>query len=298
MRVFVTGATGFVGSAIVSELLGVGHQVVGLARSETAAEALAAAGAEAHRGSLEDLTALANGAARADGVIHAAFTNVSPTTDYATSARADAAAIRALGEALAGTDRPLVVTSGTALASVSGRSATEEDPGNWGPRVVGEEAVHELVERGVHASVVRLASSVHDGHADRRGFVPRLVSIAREKGVSGYVGDGTNRWTGVHRADAGVLFRLTLEQAKPGATFHGVAEEGVPLRRIAEAIGNGLGLPTTSVRDEEAGDHFGHMALFVTLDDWSSSEQTKAQLGWRPGHLGLIDDIEHGGYLS
>jgi nucleoside-diphosphate-sugar epimerase len=297
MRVFVTGATGFVGSAIVSELLGAGHQVVGLARSETAAEALAAAGAEVHRGSLEDLSALADGAARADGVVHAAFTNVSPTTDYATAARADAAAIRALGEVLAGTDRPLVVTSGTALASVSGRMATEEDPANWGPRVAGEEAVHELVERGVHVSVVRLASSVHDGHADRRGFVPRLISIAREKGISGYVGDGANRWTGVHRADAGVLFRLALEHAKPGAIFHGVADEGVALRRIAEAIGNGLGLPTTSVRAEDAGDHFGHMALFVTLDDWTSSEQTKAQLGWRPGHPGLIDDIEMGGYL-
>jgi len=297
MRVFVTGATGFIGSAIVAELLGAGHQVVGLARSDTAAEALAAAGAEVQRGSLEDLAALAEGAARADGVVHTAFTNVSPTSDYATAARADAAAIGALGDALAGTDRPLVVTSGTALASVSGRIATEEDPANWGPRVAGEEAVHALVERGVNASVVRLSSAVHDGKADRRGFVPRLVSIARDKGVSAYVGDGANRWTGTHRLDAAVLFRLALEQAKPGATFHGVADEGDPLRRVAQVIGNGLGLPTTSVSDEEAADHFGHMVLFVTLDDWTSSEQTKARLGWRPEHLGLIDDIEHGGYL-
>src|SRR5579875_3217079 len=200
MKVFVTGATGFVGSAVVSELLGAGHEVVGLARSKAAAESLTAAGVEVHAGSLEDLASLAAGAAGAD-----------------------AAAIDVLGDALVGTERPLVVTSGSALVSVSGRIATEEDPASWGPRVMGEEAVHALVERGVHASIVRLASSVHDGQADRRGFVPRLLAIAREKGVSAYVADGANRWTGVHRLDAAVLFRLVLEQGKPGATYHGVA---------------------------------------------------------------------------
>ena len=297
MKVFVTGATGFVGSAVVSELLGAGHEVVGLARSKAAAESLTAAGVEVHAGSLEDLASLAAGAAGADGVVHVAFTNVSPTTDYATAARADAAAIDVLGDALVGTERPLVVTSGSALVSVSGRVATEEDPASWGPRVAGEEAVHALVERGVHASVVRLASSVHDGQADRRGFVPRLLSIARDKGVSAYVADGANRWTGVHRLDAAVLFRLALEQGEPGGVYHGVADEGVPVRQVAEAIGAGLGLPVVSVRNEDAISHFGYLAPFVILDDWTSSEQTRARLGWRPERVGLIADIEGGGYL-
>jgi len=298
MRVFVTGATGFIGSAIVSELLKAGHQVVGLARSDAAAEALGAAGAGVHRGSLEALDSLHAGAAGADGVIHAAFTNVSPVTDFAAACQADAAAIRVLGGALTGTDRPLVVTSGTALVSVPGRPATEDDPANWGPRVAGEEAALALAGQGVRASIVRLSSSVHDGQADTRGFVPGLIATAREKGVSGYVGDGANRWTGVHRLDAARLFRLALEQAKAGATFHGVADQGIPLRQIAEVIGAGLGLPVISVSSEDAAAHFGYLAPFAALDDWSSSGRTQEQLGWRPDHPGLIADLEHGGYLS
>jgi nucleoside-diphosphate-sugar epimerase len=298
MRVFVTGATGFIGSAIVRELQGAGHEVTGLARSDAAAKALAGVGAAVHRGSLDDLASLRAGAAEADGVIHAAFTNVGPEVDFVGATQVDAAAITALGEGLEGSGKPLVVTSGTGLASVSGRSVTEDDPANWGPRVAGEEAALPFADRGVRVSVARLALSVHDGQTDRSGFVPALIGLARDKGTSAYIGDGANRWTGVHRLDAARLFRLAIESAPAGARLHGVGDEGVPFRQIAEAIGAGLGLPVTAVAVEDAEAHFGYLAPFVGLDNPSSYARTKAMLGWQPEHAGLIEDIKQGGYLT
>jgi nucleoside-diphosphate-sugar epimerase len=298
VRVFVTGATGFIGSAIVHELLGAGHEVTGLARSDASAKALAGAGAAAHRGSLDDPPSLRVGAAAADGVIHAAFTNVSPTTDFAAACRADAAAITALGAGLEGSGKPLVITSGTSLVSVAGRAVTEDDPANWGPRVAGEEAALALAGQGVRVSIARLSLSVHDGQADRNGFLPSLIAIAREKGASAYIADGANRWTGVHRLDAARLFRLAVEHAPAGARLHGVGDEGVPFRQIAEAIGTGLGLPVTAVSAEDAEEHFGYLAPFVGRDNPTSNARTKALLGWQPEHPGLLQDIQHGGYLS
>ncbi|MGD0704493.1 MAG: NAD-dependent epimerase/dehydratase family protein [Trebonia sp.] len=298
MRVLVTGATGFIGSAVVQELLRAGHEVVGLARSDASAEALVATGAGVVRGSLEDLAALRAGAASAGGVVHVAFTNVSPTTDFAAASRADAAAIGALGAGLAGTGKPLVVTSGTGLVSVPDRAVTEEDPANWGPRVAGEEAALALAGQGVRVSVARLSLSVHDGQADRNGFVPALIALAREKGTSAYIGAGANRWTGVHRLDAARLFRLALEGAPAGAKLHGVGDEGVPFRQIAAAIGAGLGLPVTAVAAGDADAHFGYLAPFIGLDNPTSNERTRALLGWKPEHPGLLADIERGGYIK
>jgi nucleoside-diphosphate-sugar epimerase len=298
MRVLITGATGYIGSAIVSELIAAGHQVTGLARSDASSEALIAAGAAVARGSLDDLAALRAGAASADGVIHAAFTNVSPTTDFAAACQADVAAISALGAGLEGTGKPLVITSGTGLVGVPGRAATEEDLANWGPRVAGEEAALALAGRGVRVSIARLSLSVHDGQADHNGFIPALIALARQKGTSAYIGDGANRWTGVHRLDAARLFRLALESAPAGARLHGVGDEGVPFRQIAEAIGAGLGLPVTAVAAEGAGAHFGYLAPFAGLDNPSSNERTNALLDWKPEHPGLLTDIEHGGYLT
>jgi len=291
------GATRFVGSAVVSELLGAGHEVVGLARSKSAAESHTAAGAEVHAGSLEDLVSLAAGAAEADGIVHVAFTNVSPTTDYATAARADAAAVGALGDALVGTARPLVVTSGSALVSVSGRMATEEDPASWGPRVAGEEAVHALVKRGVHASIVRLASSVHDGQADRRSFVPRLLSIARGKGVSAYVAGGGNRWTGIHRLDARCCSASPSRRGRPGRSTTASPTRVCPSERSPRSSAQASVCQwfRCATRTPSATSATGHRSS--TLDDWTLSEQTKVRLGWRPERIGLIADIEDGDYL-
>ena len=297
MRVFVTGATGFIGSAIVHELINAGHQVLGLARSDAAAKSLAAAGAKVHRGDLEDLDSLRSGAAAADGVIHAGF--IHDFSRFKEVCEVDRRAIETFGAVLAGSDRPIVIASGTALVS-PGRLATEESvstitPADF-PRVASEEAATSMATRGVHAAVVRLSPSVH-GDGDH-GFVPTLINMAREKGVSAYIGDGRNRWTAVHRFDAAHLFRLALEKAPAGARFHGVAEEGIAFRDIAEVIGRRLNIPVVSKSPEEAANHFGWFAAFAGLDCPASSKLTQERLDWRPVHPTLLTDLERGSYFK
>ena len=294
MRVFVTGATGFIGTAVVRELIDAGHQVVGLARSEVAAKSLVAAGADVHRGSLEDLESLRSGAAAADGVIHTAF--IHDFNNYAPAADADRHAVETLGGTLEGSDRPLVVTSGTLLVQRTGALATEEDASNPNFPRKSEEVAIALAARGIRASVLRLSPSVH-GNGDH-GFVPHLISVAREKGVSAYIGDGLNRWPTVHRLDAARLYRLMLEKGSAGASYHGVADEGVPTREIAEAIGRGLNVPVVSKSSEEAADHFGWIARFFGIDGPASSALTRQRLGWRPVQPGLIADLTAAHYFE
>ncbi|GMK39756.1 putative NAD-dependent epimerase/dehydratase [Paenibacillus sp. CCS19] len=293
MRVFVTGATGFIGSAVVRELLDAGHQVVGLARSDKAAAALITAGAEVRRGGLDDLDSLRDGAASADGVIHLAFKH--DFADFAAAAAADSLAIETMGAALEGTGKALVATSGT-LMLTPGSLGTEEDASSQTTPRRSEEAALALARRGVRSSIVRLAPSVH-GEGEQ-GFVPTLIGIAREKGVSAYVGDGLNRWPAVHRLDAARLFRLALEKGVAGAIFHGVADEGVPFRDIAGVIGRHLNLPVISVAREEADAHFGWISFAASTDNPSSSALTQKHLGWRPVHPALIPDLEQGHYFN
>jgi nucleoside-diphosphate-sugar epimerase len=297
MKLFVTGATGFIGSAIVHDLLAAGHQVLGLARSDAGAVALAAAGAEVHRGDLGDLDSLARGAAAADGVIHTAF--VHDFTKLAAAGATDLAAVEALGAALVGSGRPLVVTSGLAHF-VGGRITTEDDAADPAARashrIASEVATLALAARGVRAQLVRLPPSVH-GDGDH-GFVPALIAVARATGVSAYVGDGRNRWPAVHRLDAARLFRRAAESGAAGGRYHGCAEEGVPMADIAAVIGRRLGLPVASRSPAEAAGHFGWIGGFAAIDCPASSARTQAELGWRPSGPGLLADLDGPAYFE
>lgn len=299
MHVFVTGGSGLTGPAIVSELLRAGHTVTGLSRSQASAERLRALGAATRSGSLEDLDSLSAGAAAADGVIHMAFGG--DFADPDDLARRDSTAIAALGEPLAGTGKPLVMTSGT-FAMTAGHISTEADapdPASIAAfRIPGERACLDLTDRGVRASVIRLAPTVH-GPGDY-GFVPTLIATARRTGVSAYIGDGSNRWPAIHRLDAATLFRIALEAAPGGSALHGAAEQAITLKAIAEKIGELLALPTRSLPPEQAAEHFGNpfMAIAYGTDAPASSDRTRALLGWTPTHPTLLDDLQHGDYIT
>lgn len=296
MRVFVTGASGHIGSAVVPELLTAGHQVVGLARSDQSAAVLEAQGADVHRGSLDDLDGLQAAAAASDGVIHLAFNH--DFSDFLGSIEKDLRAVDAIGEALVGSDKPFVGTSGTLMvAFVEGRLATEEDTLPAGPRVDAENAAIALAQRGVRSSVIRLAPLVHSD-LDQHGFTSHIIDCARKAGVSAYIGDGANRWPALHTLDAARLYRLALEKAPAGTRLHGVADEGVPFRDIAEVIGRRLDLPTKSVTADEAAEHFGFLAAFAGADDATSSELTQKLLDWKPEYPGLLADLEDDHYFA
>jgi nucleoside-diphosphate-sugar epimerase len=293
MRVFLTGATGFVGSAIVRELLASGHRVLGLTRSDAGAGQLKAAGAEIHRGSLEDLDSLRDGARQADAVIHAAFNH--DFSKFLQNCADDKNAILAMGAVLEGSQRPILVTSGLAVLA-PGRIASEADKASPDFPRASETAADAVAARGVRASAVRLAPSTH-GTGDH-GFVPHLISLAREKGVSAYIGDGLNRWTGVHRLDAARLYRLALETGVEGGPYHAVDEEGVPFKEIAEVIGRRLGVPVVSKTSEEANEHFGWFARFAAMDAPASSARTRSALGWKPEQPGLLADLDRSAYFD
>lgn len=301
MRIFVTGATGFIGSAVVRELVKAEHQVLGLVRSDASANRLAELGGEAHKGDLHDMDSLAAGVRACDGVVHLAFDDPAShdAAGLAASMEADRAAIAAIGNALAGTDRPFVGTSGT-MVLAPGRIGTEDDAGDPDSaaafRVPSENAVLALASRGVRASVVRPAPSVH-GEGEH-GFVPMLIKLAREKGVSAYVGDRQNRWPAVHKLDAAKLFALAVEHGDAGARYHAVGDEGLPFHSIAEAIGKGLRVPTVSLPFDEASGHFGPLAFIVPVDNPSSNTLTRSRLDWKPVQPGLLTDLGMSHYFS
>jgi nucleoside-diphosphate-sugar epimerase len=303
MNIFVTGATGWIGCGVTRELIAAGHQVTGLARSDSSAASLRAAGAAVHRGALGDLDSLRAGAAASDGVIHTAFTNISDTTDFAASCRADRLAIEAMGEALAGSGKPLITTSGTAflVPDAPGTPAAEDSDFNpaWPRelRVASEDATLSFADRGVRSAVLRLPASVH-GDGDKRGFVADLIAIARDKGFVASLGDGANHWSAVHRDDAARLFRLAAESAPAGSRLHGVGEEGVPFGGIAAVIGRHLGLPVRAIPAEEAAGYFGFLATSAGMDAMASSARTQKLLDWHPAGPGLIQDIEAGHYFT
>jgi len=300
MRVFVTGASGHIGSAVVPELLKAGHRVVGLARSDASAKAVAAWGAEVRRGDLEDLDGLREAAASADGIIHLAFRHdLMRAGDMENAAATDLAALRALTEPLIGTGKPLVGTSGTLMLTLLGldRPATEEDWLPGGYRVDAENMIIAWAGQGVRTSVVRLPPTNHST-LDTHGFISVIISSARKAGRSVYVGDGANRWPSVHTLDTATLYRLAVESAPGGSRLHSVGDEGVPFREIAETVGRRLGLPTESITTEQASEHFGFLAQFVTLDNPTSSAITQRRLGWRPAHPGLIADLEEDHYFA
>lgn len=296
MRIFVTGASGFIGSAIVPELINAGHQVLGLARSETTAKSLTAAGAQILRGNLEDLESLRSGASQTDGVIHAAFNH--DFSRFEANCEVERRALEALAAALAGSNRPLIISSGVALLP-PGQVSTEDQsvPANSPiPRVVTEVTADALAARGLHVSVIRLAPTVH-GDGDH-GFVPMLINLAREKGVAAYVGDGNNLWPAVHRLDAARVYRLALEKNAVGGRYHAIAEEGIPFREIATVIGRRLDIPVVSKSGEEAQNHFGWFTHFAAINAPASSRKTREVLGWKPTQPDLIADLDRPAYFG
>jgi nucleoside-diphosphate-sugar epimerase len=300
MRVFVTGASGHIGLPVVQELVGAGHGVVGLARSDDSAAKIEAAGATARRGDLDDLDGLAAAAGEADGVIHLAFKHdLMATGDMEGAIGADMAATRAFGDALAGTDKAFVNTSGTLMLAMMdlGRTGTEDDRSPGGHRADVENATLALADRGVRSAVVRLSPLVHSD-VDKHGFGPILIGIAREKGFAGYPSEGTNRWPAVHTLDAASLYRHAVESAPAGQVLHGVGDEGIPLREIAAAIGRGTGLEARSIPEAEVPDYFSYLAGFITLDDPTSNAKTREVVGWEPTHPGLIADYDAGHYFA